>query len=895
MNKLRNLLSCLLIFISSLGNAQVITDGSMGAVQSLSGQFQIPQSLGTTVGNNLFHSFQYFNLQAGESATFTGAKGIQNVISRVTGGEVSVIDGLLRSTINGSAFYFINPAGVTFGANAQVDVPAAFHVSTADGLRFGDGGQFRASLAAPSQLSIAEPISFGFLGTQTAAIDIKQSTLFFADRSTVSFSGGAISLDSGFLENAAGTIALYSVGNQASEIDLRQTDSAALAGALTLNNHSVIDVSGDGAGQIRLRAGNIDVSRSHLFADNYGALNSGADKGIDVIARAMRVTSSAITTDVWDSGQAANINLQIKAGALLIANGGIISSDSYSAGNAGTIQIDAAQIQIDGQNKITGIFNNANPQSRGGNAGSIVLNSPYLAVLNGGQISNDTSAKGHAGSIVINAQQVLIDGQQDQDFTGIVSNANPQSTGGNAGNISVTTDHLTVINGGEIGSNTWSSGDGGSISIVAKSVWIDEQGKGKFTGLSSSTLGNTSLGNAGNVSITSNAITVVNKGSVITNTWSLGHAGDVAMTARQTLIDGGVISSNTQGAGHAGTVTVSSDYLSLIHGGTISSSTFAEGRAGDVLINASDLQVAGQASGILATAAQTSAGQSGNIVVNATDVELKQDGLISITTEPTVPAAMLKALIPTTLTVNAQHLRLSGGSQISAAALGNIPASKVMINAQTLTATNATLTTEANNADGGAIRVVGKTSLLRDSRITTSVKGQGNGGDIRMDNALLVLNGGFIQANTAGVGSSGGDIALNVQSLLTSHNQLLKGGNQRLSFLPSFNVIQAASPSGVSGNINLTAPQFDISGSISGLDGSEIVLPEITRNTCTNKASSASWLAPGGKGGIPLNEMYSGFVPPAVNLNDSRQPIQPLSLLPVVMTHNVFTCRAVSP
>ncbi|MES2223230.1 MAG: filamentous hemagglutinin N-terminal domain-containing protein, partial [Acidobacteriota bacterium] len=46
-----------------------------------------------TKGNNLFHSFAQFDLKAGEVATFSGPANIQNILSRVTGGAPSSIDG----------------------------------------------------------------------------------------------------------------------------------------------------------------------------------------------------------------------------------------------------------------------------------------------------------------------------------------------------------------------------------------------------------------------------------------------------------------------------------------------------------------------------------------------------------------------------------------------------------------------------------------------------------------------------------------------------------------------------------------------------------------------------------------------------------------------------------
>ena len=68
--------------------AEVVTDGSLGASTRLSGAMTIPQSLGTTKGDNLFHSFNRFNINTGESATFTGDSNLKNVISRVTGGQI---------------------------------------------------------------------------------------------------------------------------------------------------------------------------------------------------------------------------------------------------------------------------------------------------------------------------------------------------------------------------------------------------------------------------------------------------------------------------------------------------------------------------------------------------------------------------------------------------------------------------------------------------------------------------------------------------------------------------------------------------------------------------------------------------------------------------------------
>jgi filamentous hemagglutinin family protein len=104
--------------------AQIVTDGSVGPKVSLSGSsVDIGANLGTRRGDNLFHSFETFGIATGQTATFTGPSTIRNVISRVTGGEISNIDGTLRSTVGQADLYFLNPAGVIFGPNARLDVP----------------------------------------------------------------------------------------------------------------------------------------------------------------------------------------------------------------------------------------------------------------------------------------------------------------------------------------------------------------------------------------------------------------------------------------------------------------------------------------------------------------------------------------------------------------------------------------------------------------------------------------------------------------------------------------------------------------------------------------------------------------------------------------------------
>ncbi len=150
------------ILITTLStNAEVITDGTLGQQVNLSGpDFQITPDLGQQHGGNLFHSFQDFNLNSLESATFSGPNSVQNILSRVTGGNPSNIDGLIRSTIPNANMYFLNPYGIMFGPNAKLDVQGSFHASTADYLRLGSEGKFDARNLNDSLLTIASVEAF---------------------------------------------------------------------------------------------------------------------------------------------------------------------------------------------------------------------------------------------------------------------------------------------------------------------------------------------------------------------------------------------------------------------------------------------------------------------------------------------------------------------------------------------------------------------------------------------------------------------------------------------------------------------------------------------------------------------------------------------------------------
>ena len=99
---------------------------------------------GARRNSNLFHSFQEFNINNNQAVYFANPDGIENILTRVTGGNQSNIFGTLG--VDGAAnLFLINPNGIVFGESASLDLKGSFVGTTASGLRFGEQGNFNAT------------------------------------------------------------------------------------------------------------------------------------------------------------------------------------------------------------------------------------------------------------------------------------------------------------------------------------------------------------------------------------------------------------------------------------------------------------------------------------------------------------------------------------------------------------------------------------------------------------------------------------------------------------------------------------------------------------------------------------------------------------------------------
>ena len=170
------LLSAITLGIASLQGIKpavakpITSDGSTGTIVTPDGQrIEITGGQRSRNGANLFHSFKEFNVDSGQIANFLSDPSIRNILSRVTGGDASFINGLIQVSGGNSNLFLMNPAGIIFGANAQLNVPASFTATTATGIRLGDNW-FNASGSNNYAALVGTPNAFTFNTPQPGAI-----------------------------------------------------------------------------------------------------------------------------------------------------------------------------------------------------------------------------------------------------------------------------------------------------------------------------------------------------------------------------------------------------------------------------------------------------------------------------------------------------------------------------------------------------------------------------------------------------------------------------------------------------------------------------------------------------------------------------------------------------
>ena len=154
-------------FISPV-SSQILPNGA-GTLANTQGN-QINITGGTQAGANLFHSFQDFNLTSTQIANFLSNPQTQNILARINGGNPSVINGLLQVSGGNSHLFLMNPAGIIFGENARLNVPASFTATTANSIGFGNNNLFNDFSDNNFSALTGSPNSFLFTTTPAGSI-----------------------------------------------------------------------------------------------------------------------------------------------------------------------------------------------------------------------------------------------------------------------------------------------------------------------------------------------------------------------------------------------------------------------------------------------------------------------------------------------------------------------------------------------------------------------------------------------------------------------------------------------------------------------------------------------------------------------------------------------------
>ena len=199
------------LLLSPAAIGQPITpapDGTGTAVTDSGNQFNINGGQLSKDGTNLFHSFQQFGLNDGQIANFLSNPNIRNILGRVVGGDASYINGLIQVTGGNSNLFLMNPAGIVFGSNAQLNVPGSFLATTATGIGLGNNS-FQAVGVNDYATLIGTPSTFYFSKAQPGAI-ANFGQLSVPNGQTLALIGGTV-ISPGTLSAPSGQIAIASV------------------------------------------------------------------------------------------------------------------------------------------------------------------------------------------------------------------------------------------------------------------------------------------------------------------------------------------------------------------------------------------------------------------------------------------------------------------------------------------------------------------------------------------------------------------------------------------------------------------------------------------------------------------------------------------------------------
>jgi filamentous hemagglutinin family protein len=653
------------VFFAPRAIAQIIPDATLPNNSNVT---QINNTTvingGTQTGNNLFHSFERFDIPSNTGATFNNSNTVENIFTRVTGSNISKIDGTI-TTVGAANLFFINPNGIIFGKDARLNIGGSFFATTASNIQFADATFFSAVAKTPQTtplLTITAPIGLGFenapgsITVQGNGHDLSiarpvstplnrndnNTGLQVKPGKTLALVGGNLDIAGGILTAPGGKIELGSLGQQ-SQVNINSTTSGftlgypqnSISANINLSKQALVDVSGINAGSVQLYGRQVNISEgSIVWVQNQGTQNAG---NIDVYAAdSLKLTGttpnarigSSLVNETVASGTGGDIN--IKANALDVVDGASIAAKTFSyGGTGGNININTSESIAVGQYSPidnTRTSNIAAFSSDNSDAGNISLSTKFLSIFNSGSVASFTQSRGSSGNIDIKAEAIDVVGVAPGGDRSTIASSSLGS--GNAGKITISTAKLRVADGASVSSSGFSNSPAGSVTINAlDSVEVSGRAIQTFSEIRSAIqifasksarmilgLPDIPQGNAGNVIINTPSLRVNNEGRVSVQNEGIGDGGIVKLNADLLSLDnkGSIIANTKSGVG--GEIFVLSRDIRLLNNSNIAATAQGNiGNGGNITINTKTLTALGNSD----ISANAEASFGGKVIVNA--------------------------------------------------------------------------------------------------------------------------------------------------------------------------------------------------------------------------------------------------------------------------------------
>lgn len=707
---------------SDISKSQVLPDRTLPTNTTVINSVnQIDISNGTRRGNNLFHSFREFNIPSGNTARFRQSSQIQNIITRVTGGRGSSIDGSL-SVDGNSNLFLVNKNGISFGPNARLNLNGSFLGSTANQIVFENGFQYGLqSIKSAKNLPFSNPSQLLFINNQSRIevsgnggfVDLRSMPPFIDLRpkalieglqtspgQSLNIVGGNVLLNGGLLSVSQGSLSIGAVIS--GRVDLKNTslgttlafNESSNYGNVNISNESLINYSESIAS---IRGDIVDVgSRSLIFGRSITNENNHA---LNVIANVIRIAE----TDVFPNQLPTGPNLDLFGSGLTTG----LNSQTFGPAQSASISLSATDIELGLNAGIT------SSSFQGGSGGDIQISAKNI-IFTGlpdsfdPLISTNTFGLGNAGAIKIDANNIDLNAGQ------IVSvSFGPKDSG----DINIEADTINIKNGSSINSFTFArsdffdAGNSGDINIKTKLIRLVGQSPISFTSsaIAASSFGD---GNGGQVKIFSEDIIILDGARINSSALANGNSGGIEISANRVFLSGRAPLTGTPSQ-----ISSAAELLPPVVRRPLNLPEFVTGNAGNVSIKANLLEVK---SGATVSTRNDGSGDGGNLFLDVNSVFVDNGGVIAATSR-SGEAGNIRIL--------GNNLFLEDGA-ISTSAGGDGDGGNIIINTDLIVGFGKnSITANAENAKGGNVFIKALAIFLSDESIITATSERGTEAD----------------------------------------------------------------------------------------------------------------------------------------------------------------------